>query len=89
MVNFVLWVVLGGFIGWIASLVMDTDRSRVFVNMIVGILGAFLAGWLLTPLFGFGTINQDDFSVAALFLSFLGACMLLATIRVFRRSAVR
>ena len=61
--NFIIWIVVGGILGWLASLVMRTDAQQgLFLNIVVGIVGALLGGWLLAPLFGTGTINQNDFS---------------------------
>lgn len=88
--NFILWIIIGGIIGWLASLVMRTDAQQgMFLNVIVGIIGALLGGWLLAPLFGSGTINQNDFSITSLFVSFLGALLLLMIVNLFRRGRVR
>jgi uncharacterized membrane protein YeaQ/YmgE (transglycosylase-associated protein family) len=88
--NFIIWIVIGGVIGWLASLVMRTDAQQgLFLNIVVGIVGAFLGGWLLAPLFGTGTINQNDFSLASMFVSFLGAVILLMVVNLFRRGSVR
>jgi len=88
--NFILWVVLGGIIGWLASIVMKTNAQQgIFLNIIVGVVGAFLGGLLLAPLFGAGTINSDDFSLGGLLVSFLGAIILLAIVNLFRRRSVR
>lgn len=84
--NFIIWIFLGGIIGWLASIVMKTNAQQgLFLNVIVGIVGAFLGGLFLSPLFGVGTINSDDFSLAGLGVSFLGAIILLAIINLFRR----
>jgi uncharacterized membrane protein YeaQ/YmgE (transglycosylase-associated protein family) len=81
--NFLIWIVVGGLIGWIASMVMGTDRQQgLFLNIIVGIVGALLGGWLISPMVGAGTINQSDFSVASLLVSFIGAVILLAVVRL-------
>ena len=62
--NFIIWVVIGGLIGWVASMIMRTDAQQgLLLNVVVGIIGALLGGWLLAPLFGTGTINQNDFSL--------------------------
>ncbi len=85
--NFIIWLVVGGVVGWLASLVMKTDAQQgILMNVIVGIVGALLGGWLLSPLFGMGTINQDNFSIGALFISFLGAVILLAIVKLLFRS---
>ena len=65
-------------------------RSRGFVlNIVVGVVGALLAGFLLAPLFGVGTINQSNFSLPSLLVSLLGAIILLAIVNLVRRGAVR
>ncbi|HRQ39192.1 MAG TPA: GlsB/YeaQ/YmgE family stress response membrane protein [Chloroflexota bacterium] len=88
--NFIIWIIVGGILGWLASLVMGTDRQQgLLLNIIVGIVGAFLAGLVLTPILGIGTINQSDFSLPGLIVSFLGALGLLAIINLFRRGTVR
>ena len=88
--NILIWLVVGGIIGWIASLVMRTAAQQdLLLNIIVGIAGAMLGGWLVAPLVGAGTINQGDFSLLGLGVSFLGALILLAVINLVRRSAIR
>ena len=88
--NFIIWLVIGGIIGWLASMVMRTDAQQgVLLNVIVGIIGAVLGGWLISPLVGAGTINQNDFSLAGLIVSFLGAVILLAIVNLFRRGRMR
>ncbi|GIZ51421.1 GlsB/YeaQ/YmgE family stress response membrane protein [Noviherbaspirillum aridicola] len=88
--NFIIWIVVGGILGWLASIVMRTDASQgMLLNIIVGIVGALLGGWLLAPLFGTGTINQNDFSISSLLVSFLGAVILLAIVNLVRRGTPR
>ena len=88
--NLILWLIIGGIIGWIAGLIMRTDAQQdIFLNIVVGIVGALLARFLLTPLFGIGTINQNDFSLPALLLSLLGTIILLAIVTLLRRGTVR
>ena len=90
MLNLIIWIVVGAVIGWIASMIMGTDaRQGVLLDIVVGIVGAFLAGLLLTPLFGVGTINQGNFSLPALLVSLMGAVILLAIVNLFRRGVVR
>ena len=84
MVNFLVWLIVGGIIGWVASNLMGT-REGLLLNIVVGIVGAFLAGIVLTPLLGIGTINQNDFSLPALLVSLAGAIILLAVVNLFRR----
>jgi uncharacterized membrane protein YeaQ/YmgE (transglycosylase-associated protein family) len=84
--NLILWLVIGGIIGWLASIVMRTDAQQgILLNIIVGIVGAFLAGLVLSG----GTINNSDFSLSSLLASFLGAVVLLAIVNLFRRGRVR
>jgi uncharacterized membrane protein YeaQ/YmgE (transglycosylase-associated protein family) len=88
--NFLIWIVVGGIIGWLASLVMKTDAQQgMLLNVVVGIVGALLGGWLLAPLLGTGTINQNDFSISSLFVSFLGALVLLMVVNLLRRGQAR
>lgn len=88
--NFLIWIVVGGVIGWLASMVMKTDAQQgMFLNIIVGIIGALLGGWLIAPLVGTGTINQNDFSIASLGVSFVGALILLAVVNLLRRGSPR
>ncbi|HJV86340.1 MAG TPA: GlsB/YeaQ/YmgE family stress response membrane protein [Noviherbaspirillum sp.] len=88
--NFIIWIVVGGILGWLASLVMRTDAQQgLLLNIVVGIVGALLGGWLLAPLFGTGTINQSDFSISSLLVSFLGAVVLLAIVNLLRRGTPR
>ena len=88
--TFIMWLVVGGVLGWLASIVMKTnDKQGIILNIVVGIVGAFLGGLVLAPLFRTGTINQGDFSVGSLLVSFLGALILLAIVNFFRRRRVR
>jgi len=90
MINFIIWIILGALIGWSASMIMRTDAQQgTLLNIIVGIIGAFLAGMFLSPLFGVSTINQNNFSIASLLVSLLGAVILLAIVNLFRRGSVR
>ncbi len=88
--NFIIWLVVGGLIGWVASMIMKTDAQQgVILNVVVGIVGALLGGWFLAPMFGTGTINQNDFSIAGLGVSLLGAIILLAIVNLVRRGSPR
>ena len=84
--NLIIWLVVGGLIGWVASLIMKTDAQQgLLLNVIVGIVGALLGGWLLSPLVGGGTVNQGDFSVMGLLVSLGGAVILLFVVNLIRR----
>jgi uncharacterized membrane protein YeaQ/YmgE (transglycosylase-associated protein family) len=88
--NIIIWLVVGGLIGWVASMIMRTDGQQgIALNVVVGIVGAALGGWFLSPLFGVSTINQNNFSVPGLVVSFLGAVILLAIVNLVRRGAAR
>lgn len=88
--NILIWLVVGGVIGWVASMIMRTDGQQgVFLNVVVGIIGAALGGWFLSPLFGVSTINQSNFSAGSLLVSLLGAVILLAIVNLIRRGSAR
>jgi len=88
--NLIIWLVVGGVLGWLASLVMRTDGQQgIFLNIVVGIIGALIAGFVIAPMFGTGTINTSDFSLSGLLVSFIGALVLLAIVNLFRRGSVR
>ena len=88
--NFIIWLIVGGVIGWLASIVMKTNAQQgMLLNVVVGVVGAMLGGWLLSPLLGVGTINQDNFSLAAMLVSLGGAVILLAIVNLVRRGTVR
>ena len=88
--NLIIWLVVGGVIGWIASLIMKTDAQQgLFLNVVVGVVGALLGGWLLSPLVGEGTVNQGDFSLGGLLVSLAGAIILLFLVTLIRRRAPR
>ena len=84
--NLIIWLVLGGLVGWLASILMKTDAQQgLLLNVVVGIVGAMVSGWLISPLVGVATINQDNFSLPGLLVSFVGAVILLAVVNLFRR----
>ena len=88
--NFILWILVGGLIGWVASIVMRTNAQQgIFLNVIVGVVGALIAGWIISPLVGIPTINQDVFSLPALLVSLLGAIVLLGVVNLVRRDRIR
>jgi uncharacterized membrane protein YeaQ/YmgE (transglycosylase-associated protein family) len=90
-INFILWLVFGALVGWLASMVMRTDAQQgALLNIVVGIVGAFLGG-LIFNLLGLGgsNINSNDFSLGGLLVSFIGAVVLLGIVNMFRRGSVR
>jgi uncharacterized membrane protein YeaQ/YmgE (transglycosylase-associated protein family) len=83
--NLLIWLVVGGVMGWLASIVMKTNAQQgLLLNIVVGVIGALLGGFLLAPIFGTGTINSGDFSFMSLVVSFLGAVILLFIVNLFR-----
>jgi uncharacterized membrane protein YeaQ/YmgE (transglycosylase-associated protein family) len=83
--NLILWLIAGAVIGYIASRIMGTNSQQgLLLDIVVGVVGALLAGWFLTPYFGIATINQNDFSLPALLVSLLGAIILLAIVKLLR-----
>jgi len=90
MINLIVWLIVGGIIGWVASMIMRTDAQQgMFLNVVVGIIGAALGGWLISPLLGMPSINDGTFSVGALIVSLIGAVILLAIVNLFRRGSPR
>jgi uncharacterized membrane protein YeaQ/YmgE (transglycosylase-associated protein family) len=88
--NLIIWLVVGGIIGWLASIVMKTDAQQgIVLNVVVGIVGALIGGWLLSPLLGAGTVNQGDLSLPGLVVSFGGAVILLLVVNLLRRGRAR
>ena len=86
----IAWLIFGGLVGWIASKIMGTDAQQgVLLNVIVGIVGALLAGFILNPMIGGGNIMAGDFSGSSLIVSFLGAVVLLAIVNLVRRGSMR
>ena len=84
LVNILLWIILGGVAGWIASMIMDTDASMgPIANIIVGIVGAVIGGFLVS-LFG---VDVQVFSIAGLLVAILGAVVLLFIIGAIQRAA--
>jgi uncharacterized membrane protein YeaQ/YmgE (transglycosylase-associated protein family) len=86
----IILLVIGGVIGWLASLIMRTDGQQgMLLNIVVGFVGALLAGFILNPLIGGGNIMNGDLSASSLIVSLIGAVVLLAIVNFFRRGAIR
>jgi len=80
--NLLIYLIVAAVIGWIATEVMH-DRSNLLINIIVAVVGAFLAGYFLSPIFHVGTIN-DAITIPTVLLTLLGSVILLAVVNLFR-----
>lgn len=83
--NFIIWLIVGGLVGWVASIIMKTNAQQgILLNVIVGIVGAFIAGYVISPYFGISTINQNNFSLPSLLVSLGGAVILLFVVSLLQ-----
>ena len=81
--NLIIFLIVGGIIGWLASIVMRTDAQQgIILNIIVGIIGSFIGGVLFGPSLGNG-------GLMGWVCAFLGAVILLAIVNLVRRGAMR
>lgn len=88
--NIIIMLIVGGVIGWLASIIMRTDGQQgIVLNIVVGLVGAVLAGFLITPLMGGAPITSGAFDLRSLIASFIGAVVLLAIVNLVRRGSVR
>ena len=88
--DLIIWLIAGGVVGWLASVLMHTDaRQGLLLNVIVGVVGAAVAGFFISPLLGLPTINQGVFNVGSLLVSLVGAVILLAIVNLVRRGSMR
>lgn len=88
--NFLIWLIIGGIIGWLASIVMKTDGQQgLILNVVVGIIGSMIAGFVISPMVGISTINEGNFGAPSLLVSFGGAVVLLAIVNLLRRGRSR
>ncbi|MEA3028784.1 MAG: hypothetical protein QOG13_109 [Sphingomonadales bacterium] len=86
MIGILVWLVVGGVVGWLASLIMRTDAQQgLLLNIVVGIVGAFVGGLI----FNKGDINNAPLNVTAFIVSLIGAVILLAIVNLFRRGSLR
>jgi uncharacterized membrane protein YeaQ/YmgE (transglycosylase-associated protein family) len=81
--NILIYLIVAAVIGWVATSLMN-DRSNLLINIIVAVVGAFLAGYFLSPIFGVGTIN-DAFTIPTMLVTLLGSVLLLVIVRMIRR----
>ena len=87
--NIIIWLMVGGVVGWLASMIMSTDGQQgLLLNVIVGIVGALVGGWIISPMVGVATINEG-ISLATMLVSLGGAIILLGVVNLFRRGRVR
>ena len=85
----IIWLIVGGIVGWLASIIMKRDAQQgIILNIVVGIVGAIIGGWLIGPLLGAGSVN-DGITVMSFVVSLIGAIILLAIVNLFRRGNVR
>lgn len=82
--NIIIWIVVGAFAGWVASIIMKTDAEMgAIANIVVGIIGAFIGGWIISL---FGTAPEaGELNVSSILTAILGAVVLLAIFKAFRR----
>lgn len=81
--NILIYLVAAAIVGWAASEIMK-DRTSLLMNIIVGVVGAFLAGYFLSPIFNVGTIN-DAVNIPTLLVTLLGAVIVIALVHLVRR----
>ena len=86
LVGIIIWLIVGGIVGWLASLIMRTDAQQgIILNIIVGIVGAVIAGLL----FGHGASMNNGITIETFLYSLVGAIVLLAIVNLIRRGTVR
>ena len=90
MMGLIIWLIVGGIIGWLASMIMKTDAQQgVLLNVVVGIIGPLIGGWLIAPLLGGSTGMSGGFDIMGFVAALIGAIILLAIVNLFRRGRVR
>ena len=83
--DFILWIVFGALAGWIASIIMKTDAQQgALMNIVLGIIGAFLGGWLMNF---FGASGVTGFNIYSLLVAVVGAAVLIYAGKLLRRTA--
>ena len=81
--NIIIYLIVAAVIGWIATNIMK-DQSNLLINIVVAVVGAFLAGYFLSPIFNVGTIN-DAITIPTMLVTLLGSVILLAIVQFIRR----
>lgn len=88
--GFIIWILVGALVGWIASLIMKTDGQQgSILNIVIGIVGAWVGGYLISPMLGIATINQDALSIPAILVSIVGAVIVIAIWNMIRKGTAR
>ena len=88
--GFIIWILVGALVGWIASLIMKTDAQQgTILNIVIGILGAWLGGYLISPMVGISTINQNALSIPSILVSIVGAVIVILIWQLIRRASSR
>jgi len=78
----ILWIIFGGLVGWVASIIMKTNAQQgIILNVVVGIIGAVLGGWIMSVI---GESSVDGFNLYSFLVALLGACVLIAIVKVIR-----
>jgi uncharacterized membrane protein YeaQ/YmgE (transglycosylase-associated protein family) len=85
--NLIIYLIVAAVIGWVATEIMH-DRGNLLINIVVAVIGAFLAGYFLSPIFHVGTIN-DAFTIPTMLVTLLGSVILLAIWNFFQRGRAR
>ncbi|VXD06352.1 Transglycosylase [Sphingomonas sp. T1] len=89
-INLIILLVVGGIIGWVASMIIRTDEEQsVILNVVVGIVGAVLAKFIITRLIGGDLIMDGAINIQSVLISLVGTIFLLATVNLVRRGSVR
>lgn len=84
MINIIIYLIVAAVIGWIATAIMH-DRSNLLINIIVAVIGGFIAGYFLTPLFHISPIGIGTISISAMLITLLGSIILLVLVNLIRR----
>lgn len=88
--SWIIAIVMGGIIGWVASIVMKTDAQQgIFLNIIIGCVGSILGRFLFGGFLGGGQLRGNAFDPMTLLTAFLGAILLIGIVNLVRRGKVR
>lgn len=78
----ILWIIFGGLVGWVASVIMNTNSQQgIILNVVVGVVGAMLGGWIMSSI---GGVSVSGFNFYSFLVALAGAVALLAIIKIFR-----